>query len=75
MSKITGVVYKNFECAICDPATWQLHEKNFDCNHFDRCILRCRLCKQIDYDINNYTLWMNNHIPHTNAAKCFNKNL
>ena len=73
--KSNGVTYKNFNAAINDPFTWKPRNyyENFDCNHFDRSIRYCPLCKEIMYDVNNHTLWMNAHVPHTYAATCLIK--
>ena len=73
--KSNGVTYQNFNAAVNDPSTWiSNYYEHFDCNHFDRCIRRCPSCKQIMYDVNNRTLWMNAHVPHTYAATCLTKN-
>ena len=44
--------YKNLKTAVGDPATWTKGEKLFERNGRDRCIERCRLCKQIAFDVN-----------------------
>lgn len=76
MSQINcnGVTYKNFAVAIGNPKTWNVNYfENFDCNHWDCCVRRCPLCKNIVYDLNNHCLWMNSHIPHTYTATCLTK--
>lgn len=70
-----GVTYKNFDVAIRDPSTWNIVNKfeSFDCNHLDHCVRRCCFCKNIMYDVNNCTLWINAHVSHTYTATCLTK--
>ena len=75
--KCSGITYENFKVAINDPSTWTNNYfktfETFDCNHLDRCVRRCNLCQNIMYDVNNHTLWMNAHVPHTYTAICLTK--